>query len=75
MIITYEGDTITGLRVIGGCPGNLQGEAHLIKGRKIDEVIALLEGIKCPGSATQETSCPDQLAKALKAILVSEAKK
>ncbi len=75
MIITYDGDTITGLKVIGGCPGNLQGEARLVKGRKIEEVITLLEGIKCPGSRTQETSCPDQLAKALKEIVSAEAKK
>jgi uncharacterized protein (TIGR03905 family) len=75
MIITYENDTITGLKVVGGCPGNLQGEARLVKGRKIEEVITLLEGIRCPGSRTQDTSCPDQLAQALKAILASEAKK
>lgn len=74
MIISYDGDIITNLRVIGGCPGNLQGEARLIKGRKIQEVISLLEGIRCPGSRTQETSCPDQLSQALKALLASETK-
>lgn len=74
MIISYDGDTIVGLRTIGGCCGNLQGEAKLIAGRKIEEVIALLDGIKCPGSRTRNTSCPDQLAQGLKALLASEKK-
>lgn len=47
---------------IGGCRGNTQGVAKLCEGRNIDEVITLLEGIQCRFG----TSCPDQLAKALK---------
>lgn len=46
----------------GGCRGNTQGVAKLVVGRNIDEVISLLEGIEC----RYGTSCPDQLAKALK---------
>ena len=46
----------------GGCRGNTTGVARLVEGRDIDEVISLLEGINCRFG----TSCPDQLAKALK---------
>ena len=53
--------------VIGGCNGNLQGICCLIEGRKADEVIKTLKGIKCRGSRTGETSCPDQLALGLEA--------
>lgn len=65
MLISYDGDTITDLKVIGGCHGNLQGIAALVKGRKIEEVCQVLSGIDCHGRGT---SCPDQLAKALKQI-------
>lgn len=65
MEIVYDGDTLVSLRVIGGCPGNLQGVAALAKGRKISELIPLLEGIRC---REKPTSCPDQLAQALKEI-------
>lgn len=47
----------------GGCNGNLQGIGRLVEGMDIDEVISRVEGIFCNGKAT---SCPDQLAKALK---------
>ena len=53
--------------VIGGCNGNLQGICRLIEGRKADEIIKTLKGIKCRGSRTGETSCPDQLALGLEA--------
>lgn len=49
----------------GGCHGNLQGLAALVKGMKSEDVIDRLEGIKCK---SKPTSCPDQLAKALKSI-------
>ncbi len=64
MIVTVEGDTIETIKIIGGCAGNTQGVSRLAEGRKIDEVISTLEGIRCRGN----TSCPDQLAQALKAI-------
>lgn len=62
-IFTLEGNRICSLEVIGGCHGNLQGIAQLVKGREIGEVISLLSGIHCGGKAT---SCPDQIACALK---------
>lgn len=60
---------INSLSVIGGCNGNLQGISSLLKGMKVEEAIAKLEGIKCRGSRNGETSCPDQIAKALKEYL------
>ncbi|MDO4327283.1 MAG: TIGR03905 family TSCPD domain-containing protein [bacterium] len=47
----------------GGCSGNTQGVARLIDGMDIDEAISRLDGIKC---GPRPTSCPDQLARALK---------
>ena len=52
---------ITNVKFIGGCSGNLQAIARLVENKPIDEVIATLKGIKCRGN----TSCGDQLAKAL----------
>ncbi|HIZ23285.1 MAG TPA: TIGR03905 family TSCPD domain-containing protein [Candidatus Blautia faecigallinarum] len=51
---------------IGGCSGNTQGVARLVEGMDVSEVIARLEGIKC---GRKSTSCPDQLAAALKDTL------
>ena len=53
----------TNVSFLGGCNGNLQGISKLVEGMDIDEVIARVEGIKC---GARQTSCPDQLAKALK---------
>ena len=49
------------VKFIGGCSGNLQGVARLVEGRDIDEGQEALKGIKCKGN----TSCPDQLARAI----------
>jgi len=57
-----DGDIVNNIRFIGGCNGNTQGVAKLANGRKVDEVISLLKGIRCGFKAT---SCPDQLAQAL----------
>lgn len=54
---------VTGVKFLGGCNGNLQGIAKLVEGMNPNEVIERLEGIKC---GFKNTSCPDQLAKALK---------
>lgn len=54
-------DKLHNVRFIGGCGGNLQGIARLVEGKKIDEVEALLKGIRCRNG----TSCPDQLSKAI----------
>ena len=51
------------VRFTGGCNGNLQGISKLVAGRKAEEVIAALEGTKC---GFKNTSCPDQLSKALR---------
>ena len=48
---------------LGGCSGNTQGIAALVKGMKIEDAVSRLEGIQCGG---KPTSCPDQLAKALR---------
>lgn len=58
-----EDNKILSLKVEGGCNGNLKGISSLIKGRDIDEVINSLQGISCNG---KPTSCPDQIAKALR---------
>ncbi len=65
MILTVENGILTDLEVIGGCNGNLQGISALVKGMPIDEVIKRLDGIRC---GMRGTSCPDQLAQALKEI-------
>jgi len=57
--------TINNVEFTGGCNGNLQGINRLVSGMSIDEVIDRLEGIRC---GFKSTSCPDQLAKALKEI-------
>ncbi len=59
-----DDNTIDSMQVIGGCNGNLKGICSLCKGQKIDEVISRLEGIHC---GMKPTSCPDQIARALKA--------
>ena len=61
--IDLDGDMIEKVEYIGGCHGNTQGVAALLKGMSIDEAISRLDGIKC---GFRPTSCPDQLAKALK---------
>lgn len=67
--IELDGDRVQSVRFIGGCKGNTQGIAALIKGMPVAEVIERLEGIICRGP----TSCPDQLAKALKELTFSKA--
>lgn len=63
--ITFEvvNNKITDVHFIGGCAGNTAGVARLIEGMDVDEAISRLEGIPC---GPRSTSCPDQLAKALK---------
>lgn len=63
--IEVEGDEIVNVQFFGGCDGNHKGICQLIKGEKIDKVIERLEGVKC---GFRQTSCPDQLAQALKEI-------
>ena len=63
MTVEIEGDTIKSVNVEGGCSGNLQGISRLVEGMKVEEAIARMEGIRC---GWKNTSCPDQLATALK---------
>ena len=63
MIIEVEDGVVQNVQIIGGCHGNLQGISALVEGMDIDQVIARVEGIHCGMKAT---SCPDQLAQALK---------
>lgn len=63
--IDVEGDTIKSVEFVRGCPGNLFGISQLVKGMNIDDAIEKLSGIKC---GSKDTSCPDQLSKALKEI-------
>lgn len=65
MTIEVEENIIKSVNFLGGCAGNTQGVAALIKGMNIDEAIERLKGIDCRGRGT---SCPDQLAIALKQI-------
>jgi len=60
-----EDGVVKNVRFLGGCNGNLQGIGKLVEGMKIEEVIEKLEGVNCNGKGT---SCPDQLAKALKEV-------
>ena len=61
--VEVENGIIQSVEFVGGCHGNTQGVAALVKGMDVEEAISRLEGIDCRGRGT---SCPDQLAKALK---------
>ena len=64
--IELDGDTIKEVVFTGGCNGNLKGICQLIEGMKAEDVIKKLEGTGC---GVNETSCPDQLSKALRQAL------
>ena len=63
IIVDVENDVIVACRFEGGCSGNTQGVAALVIGMTVDEAIERLEGIRC---GFKSTSCPDQVAQALK---------
>ena len=63
-----EDGKVHNLYFVGGCNGNLQGIGKLVEGMTVEEVIARVEGISCGG---RPTSCPDQLAQALKLTLAN----
>ena len=67
--IELDGDVISDVIFTGGCNGNLTGISKLIKGMKVQDVIDKLEGTKC---GFKDTSCPDQLSKALRAALAEQ---
>ena len=63
--IEMSGDVIESVKFTGGCNGNLQGIAALVKGMSAQEAISRLKGIRC---GFKNTSCPDQLAQALESL-------
>ena len=64
-VIADDNDVIQEVAFFGGCNGNLQGICRLVKGQKIDDVIRILNGIRC---GDKPTSCPDQLCRALEQL-------
>ena len=66
MEIDVEDGTIQDVRVLGGCNGNLKGIASLLKGMRVEDAVQRMEGLQC---GMKSTSCPDQLAQALKTAL------
>ncbi len=61
--VEVKDDIVENVQFLGGCSGNTQGVASLVKGMNVHEAISRLEGITC---GTKATSCPDQLSKALR---------
>ena len=62
VIVDVEDGVITDCEFVGGCSGNTQGVASLVKGMKVEDAVSKIKGIKC---GMKSTSCPDQLALAL----------
>ncbi len=69
IILELEDDIVIDCSFVGGCAGNTLGISSLVKGMRCDEVIERLKGIKC---GFKQTSCPDQLAKALERELAKQ---
>jgi len=67
--IDLQGEIVKEVKFTSGCPGNLMGISSLVKGMAIQEVINRLKGIKC---GNKDTSCPDQLSKALENYLLEK---
>lgn len=65
MTVEAENGVITNVQVMGGCDGNLKGVTSLLIGMEVDQAISRMEGIRC---GMKGTSCPDQLANALKCL-------
>ncbi len=61
--VELDGDTVTHVDFTGGCDGNLRAISKLVTGMKADDVIRILEGNTC---GTRQTSCADQLTRALR---------
>ena len=66
MTFDIEDGVIRSVQVVGGCDGNLKGLSSLLAGMKVEEAVQRMEGIRCGG---KPTSCPDQLAQALKSAM------
>lgn len=68
ILFEIEDNKVKNVQFLGGCNGNLKGLGSLVEGMDVNEVISKLEGIRCGMKAT---SCPDQLATALKEALIN----
>jgi len=64
--IDVEDGVIRDIQIQGGCDGNLKGISSLMKGMRVEDAIVRVEGIRC---GWKTTSCPDQIAQALKTVL------
>lgn len=69
IMLTGDNGRLTDVQFVGGCNGNLKGIASLVVGMKYQDIVDRLHGICC---GTKPTSCPDQLAKAVKQLMVQE---
>ena len=66
IIVEAEDGIVTDCSFVGGCSGNTQGVAALVKGMKVEDAISKMRGIKC---GFRDTSCPDQLSRALEKVM------
>ena len=66
MTVEVEDGVVRGVRVEGGCSGNLHGISRLVEGMPVEEAIRRMRGIRC---GAKSTSCPDQLSRALEQCL------
>ena len=67
--IDIENGVVQDIVITGGCHGNLQGIAALLKGQRAEDIIKRLSGIRC---GMKSTSCPDQIARALSEAIEEE---
>ncbi len=66
--VEVEDGLVKDVSFVGGCNGNLKGICSLVKGMRVADVLARVEGIRC---GDKPTSCPDQLARALRQLAAS----
>lgn len=68
ILFDIEDGKVSNIQFLGGCNGNLKGISALVEGMNVQDVISRIEGIQC---GSKPTSCPDQLAQALKEAVAS----
>ncbi len=69
IMVTGDNGCVVDVKFYGGCNGNLQGIARLVRGMRYEDVIKRLKGISCNG---KPTSCPDQLCRAIEQLISEE---
>ena len=67
--LDVEDGVIKDIQFYGGCDSNLQGICSLVRGMKVEDVLPKIEGIRC---GMKTTSCPDQLARALRQVMAAK---